>query len=185
MFVSDRPGGCGGSDIYETRSHPVFGWEDPVNLGCEVNSPLDEAGPVLVFAEQGAPTLYFTSARSGAGDLYMSQMVGDRSFGPAVLVPGVNSSDYAEGQPYVSRDGRELFFPSNRPGGLGGSDIWSATRDSIADPWSTPFNLGPNVNTAANEVRPSLSWDGQTLLFGSTRAGVEGSSDIFYATRDR
>jgi len=185
MFVSDRPGGCGGSDIYLTRSHPVFGWEDPVNLGCEVNSPVDEAGPVLVYAEQGAPTLYFSSARTGGGDLYMSPMVGDWSFGPAVLVPGVNSLDTADGQPYVSRDGRELFFFSNRSGGLGASDIWSATRNSIAEPWSAPFNLGPNVNTSANETRPSLSWDGKTLLFGSNRPGVEGISDIFYATRDR
>jgi ribosomal protein L24E len=185
MFVSDRPGGCGGSDIYVTRNHPVFGWADPVNLGCEVNSPVDEQGPVLVYAGPGAPTLYFSSARTGVSDLYMSPMVGDWQFGPPVIVPGVNSSDAAEGQPYVSRDGRELFFFSTRLGGLGGSDIWSANRNSIADPWSAPFNLGANVNTAAAESRPSLSWDGKTLLFGSTRPGVEGASDIFYATRGR
>ena len=59
------------------------------------------------------------------------------------------------------------------------------TRNSIAEPWSAPFNLGPNVNTSANETRPSLSWDGKTLLFGSNRPGVEGISDIFYTTRDR
>ena len=47
MFVSSRPGGCGGSDIYLTRRHPVHGWKEPVNLGCEVNSSADEAGPVV------------------------------------------------------------------------------------------------------------------------------------------
>jgi len=83
------------------------------------------------------------------------------------------------------QDGREMVFASNRSGGLGGFDIWSASRDSIADPWSAPVNLGSNVNSAANETRPSLSWDALTLLFGTTRPGVEGVSDIFYATREQ
>lgn len=51
--------------------------------------------------------------------------------------------------------------------------------------WSDPAYLGPNVNRPANESRPSLSWDGRTLLFGSTLPGVEGISDIFYAAREK
>jgi len=184
MFVSNRPGGCGGADIYLTRHDPVNGWQEPINLGCEVNSSADEAGPVLAFAEPGPPTLYFSSARAdgpGGSDLYMSQMTGAWSFSPAELVPGVNS-DYEDMQPSVSRDGRDLVFASNRPGSLG-FDIWSASRSSITDAWSAPINLGPNVNSAANETRPSLSWDAKMLLFGTARPGVEGVSDIYYSTR--
>ena len=184
LFVSNRPGGCGGADIYMTRYHPQMGWEQPVNLGCEVNSAADEAGPVLSFAEPGLPTLYFSSTRAdgpGGGDIYISEMTGAWTFGPVRLVPGVNS-DYEDMQPSVRRDGRELVFSSNRPGSQG-FDIWSASRDSIAEAWSTPVNLGSNVNSAANETRPSLSWDAETLLFGSTRPG-EGISDIYYSTRE-
>ena len=186
MFVSNRPGGCGGADIYLSRRHPVNGWEDPLNLGCEVNSSADEAGPVLSFAEPGPPTLYFSSAQMGGpggSNLYLSRMAGAGSFDPAELVPGVNS-DGDDMQPSVRQDGRELVFASNRPGGLGGFDIWSASRDSIAGSWLAPVNLGPNVNSSASETRPSLSWEGTTLLFGSTRPGGEGVSDIYYATRD-
>lgn len=185
LFVSNRPGGCGGSDIYLTRWHPVSGWEEPVNLGCEVNSSADEAGPVLSFAEPGPPTLYFSSTRAGGvggSDLYMSQVTGAWSFGAAELVPGVNSV-YDDLQPSLSPNGRELVFASNRPGSLG-FDIWSASRDSIAESWSEPVNLGSNVNSAGNETRPSLSWDAKMLLFGTTRSGVEGVSDIYYSTRD-
>jgi hypothetical protein len=185
LFVSNRPGGCGGSDIYLTRWHPVNGWEEPVNLGCEVNSSADEAGPVLSFAEPGPPTLYFSSTRAGGlggSDLYMSQMTGAWSFGAAELVPGVNSAS-DDMQPALSRNGQELVFASNRPGSLG-FDIWSATRDSITTAWSEPINLGSNVNSAGNETRPSLSWDAEMLLFGTTRTGVEGVSDIYYSTRD-
>lgn len=185
MFVSNRAGGCGGADIYITRYDPVNGWQEPVNLGCEVNSSGDEAGPVMSFAEPGPPTLYFSSTRPdtlGGSDLYMSEMTGAWSFGSAELVPGVNS-DYDDMQPSIRRDGRELVFASNRPGSLG-FDIWSASKDSIANSWSTPFNLGPNINSAANETRPSLSWDAKSLLFGTTRSGVEGVSDIYYSTRE-
>jgi hypothetical protein len=66
MFVSNRPGGCGGSDIYLTRYNPRTDWQEPMNLGCEVNSAADEAGPVLVFADPESPMLYF-SQRSGRG----------------------------------------------------------------------------------------------------------------------
>ena len=211
MFVSNRPGGCGGSDIYLTRRHGESEWEAPVNLGCEVNSSADEAGPVLSFAESGPPTLYFSSNRAGGlggSDLYQSLKAnswpfddddGDRheteveyqsrkddswSFGPAEPVSSVNSA-YDDMQPSVRHDGRELVFASNRPGGQGGFDIWSASRDSTADDWSAPVNLGPNVNSTANETRPSLSWKGTTLLFGSNRPGGEGISDIYYTTRDR
>jgi hypothetical protein len=186
MFVSNRPGGCGGADIYMTRYDPVNGWEEPLNLGCDVNSSADEAGPVLSFAEPGPPTLYFSSFRPGGpggSNLYLSRMTGGWSFDSAELVPGVNS-DYDDMQPSVHRDGRELVFASTRPGGLGLSDIWSASRDSSAGEWSAPVNLGPNVNSPASETRPSLSWDARTLLFGSTRPGGEGVSDIYYSTRD-
>ena len=186
MFVSNRPGGCGGSDIYLTRRHKDE-WEEPVNLGCEVNSSADEAGPVLSFAKPGPPTLYFSSTRTGGlggSDLYQSRKADSWSFDPAEPVSGANST-YDDMQPSVRHDGRELVFASNRPGGQGGFDIWSASRDSTPDAWSAPVNLGPNVNSPANETRPSLSWKATTLLFGSNRPGGEGGSDIYFTTRDK
>jgi hypothetical protein len=65
------------------------------------------------------------------------------------------------------------------------ADLYSATRAAGSDPWSTPVNLGAGVNSAAAETRPSLSWDGTTLYFGSTRPGGEGSSDHYVTTRER
>jgi hypothetical protein len=186
MFVSNRPGGCGGADIYITRyDASTKSWQAPVNLGCDVNSAADEAGPILSFAENGPPTLYFSSTRPndefGDNNIYMSEMTSAWFFGEARLVPGVNSNS-DDMQPSVRPDGREIVFSSNRPGSMG-FDIWSASRDTIAAAWSAPINLGPNVNSAANETRPSLSWDAKTLLFGSTRAG-EGASDIYYSIRN-
>jgi WD40-like Beta Propeller Repeat len=191
FFVSRRaiPGSCGGSDIYVTRFRTEGGFEQPVNLGCAVNSAFDEASPFPLPERGGGPVLYFSSTRPGlgsGGDLYRSESHGG-VFGPAQLVPGVNSG-FDDGQPNLRRDGLELFFYSTRPDpdALGGPDLYVATRASAEDPWSPPVNLGPDVNSPAGETRPSLSWDGTTLYFGSARPGSEAASvDIYVTSRDR
>jgi hypothetical protein len=192
-FVSNRPGGCGLGDIYVARRREDGTFDAPENLGCDVNSAGDEAGPFPVEEPGRGRVLYFSSTRAGGfsaepalaltgdSDLYSSEWHGG-AFGPAALVPGVNSAS-DDGQPNVRRDALELFFYSNRPGGMGSNDIYSAARTRASDSWSAPANLGPNVNTAAAETRPSLSWDGGTLYFGSNRATGEGSSDIYVTTR--
>jgi hypothetical protein len=177
MFVSARPGGCGGDDLYITRRHETRGWAVPANLGCTVNSAANEASPSLLETE-----LYFSSTRAGGlGDLYVSTFDGI-SYGAPVPAPGLNSAQ-DDFRPNLRRDGLEIFFDSNRPGGIGLLDIWTSTRSSTSDPWSTPTNLGAGVNSSANDLRASLSWDATTLYYGSLRAGGEGSQDLYVITR--
>jgi WD40-like Beta Propeller Repeat len=171
LFVSTRPGGCGGSDIYVTRS--VRGmWSEPENLGCAVNSAAGEAGPVLRHHR-----LYFSSTRPGGfapdpgtpgdADIYVASRTGRARFANPVLAPGLNSAAN-DARPHLRWDGREIVFDSDRPGGFGGPDVWSSTRTSTHAPWSAPANLGPSVNSAGAETRPSFADRGLTLYFGST-----------------
>ena len=193
-FVSNRPGHCGitaNADIYVTRlvDKKALQLEDPNRpafapvgrLACDVdggpNSGSDEASPFPQRDKENGRLLYFSSTRTGSGDIYVSHF-DDGSFQLATQVPGLNT-DAVEGQPNVRKDGREIFFFSNRLGAQG-NDIYSATRNSTGDPWSEPVNLGSAVNSAASETRPSLSWDGETLYFGSTRTGA---GDIYVTTR--
>jgi hypothetical protein len=176
LFVSTRAGGCGAEDLYMTRLHATRGWAPPQNLGCTVNSAAGEAGPSLLEDE-----LYFSSTRSGDSDIYVSAFDGE-TFGAPALVQGVNTAQN-DARPNLRRDGLELFFDSNRPGGIGGIDLWTTSRATTSDPWSSPTNLGSDVNSSANDLRPSLSWDGTTIYFGSNRDGGEGSQDIYVTTR--
>jgi Tol biopolymer transport system component len=182
-FVSNRAGGCGGDDIYTTRLRPD-GWDPVQNLGCEVNSAANEASPFPLPERADGPALYFSSTRAGTSDIYRSASHGD-VFGPAAPVSELNSPTAQDGHPNLRRDGLEIFFFSTRPGGLGAQDLYSSTRSSDGVPWSTPVNLGPAVNSSAADTRPSLSWDGTTLYFGSTRAGGDGDSDHYVTTRER
>ena len=173
MFVSNRPGGCGGADIYRTRFDHQNGWAPPANLGCAVNSAADEAGPVLA-----RHTLYFSSTRAGNSDIYASAALGSR-IGPPQPIVELNSP-VDDSRPFVRPDGKEIVIDSTRPGGLGQTDIWGANRRHAHEPWSQPVNLGPAVNSPTAETRPSLSSDGTTLYFGSTRGT---SQDVFTSTR--
>lgn len=183
FFVSRRGGGCApnSADMYFARLNPAHGWTTPGHLGCTVNSAGDEFSPAYV-EENGVGVLYFSSNRSGNHDIYRSVQQPDGDFGPPDPVAELNSAS-DEFRPNVRRDGREIVFDSSRPGGLGATDIYAATRSSVDEAWSAPVNLGGAINSAAAESRASLSWDGRVLLFGSTRAGGEGSSDIYFSTR--
>ncbi len=179
LFVSARPGGCGGDDLYMTRLHTTRGWAAPTNLGCAVNSSANEASPSLLETE-----LYFSSTRAGGlGDIYVSAFDG-ASFGAPVPLAGLNSAQN-DFRPNVRRDGLEIFFDSNRPGGIGGLDLWTSTRATTSDPWAIPTNLGSGINSSANDLRASISWDGTTLYFGSFRLGGEGSQDLYVAARTK
>ena len=191
FFVSTRPGGCGEADIYLTR-RTRHGWAEPRNLGCTVNSTAAEAGPV--YLEQGRTRLlYFSSTRPGGfapeqgsppdADLYLSRAGKHGRFSSPVLVAGVNSAAN-DARPHLAAGGLALVFDSDRPGGLGGPDIWSSTRWRLRASWSVPVNLGPEVNSAAAETRPSFADHGRTLYLGSTRPGGEGSSDLYVTTRE-
>ena len=110
-----------------------------------------------------------------------------RTFGPwsrpVSLGPTVNTTAHDQ-TPSISRDGLSMYFASNRPGGVGvGFDLWVAQRLAIDLPWETPVNLGPTVNTPANENGPSLSADGRYLFFVSTRPGGPGLADLYMSRR--
>ena len=183
FFVSRRAGGCApnSADIYFARNNPAKGWTTPVHLGCTLNSTGDEFSPAYV-EENGSGVLYFSSNRGGNHDIYRSVRQADGSFAAPIAVAGLNTAS-DEFRPNVRKDGREIVFDSNRPGGLGATDIYAATRSSVDQTWSAPANLGPAINSTAGESRASLSWDGRTLLFGSGKAGGEGMADIYYSTR--
>lgn len=98
--------------------------------------------------------------------------------------PDVNTP-FLDGCPIQSPDGLSLYMASNRPGGLGGLDIWVSTRSSVDAPWGAPVNLGEPVNSAADDFCPTPIHDGG-LLFVSREAlpGACGMGDIYFTRRN-
>jgi Tol biopolymer transport system component len=193
-FYSGRPGGCGPAgtdDLYVSHRRDKdddFAWEPPVNLGCTINGPFNDAGPTFFHDRETDTTyLYFTSTRPGGPgnyDIYVSILDEDGNFGPGILVPEL-SSPFRDTRTAIRKDGLEIILSSGRPGGVGSEDLWVSTRDDTEDPWSTPVNLGPIVNSPSFDGAPALSWDGTTLYFFSERPGGIGKRDLYVTTRNQ
>lgn len=153
-------------------------WSPAFPLGPPVNTPGDEGalcispdGQMLFFSACNRPDGY------GSCDIYASVREGNRWGEPQNLGKTVNSSSW-ESQPSFSSDGRSLYFVSNRPGGLGSSDIWVTLLESDGE-WSQPENLGSVINTIESERGPFIHPDGKSLYFSSKGHPGMGEGDIF------
>ncbi len=91
-----------------------------------------------------------------------------------------NDKEYSVGHPTLSKDGKTLYFASDKPGGYGGVDIYLSTRE-IGGTWGTPINLGPKINTSGDDMFPFIADDG-TLYFSSTGHTGLGGLDVFSST---
>jgi hypothetical protein len=197
FFNSTRPGGFGATDLWvswRAHIHDDFGWQPPVNMGAGVNSPFNDGNATYFENEDaGVPLLFFSSDRPatlGGGNIYVSELLSDGSFGPATLVVEL-SSHQADSAPSIRFDGLELFFFSNRPGsilnpfGLPSQDLWTSTRSGVFEPWTTPTNLGPLVNSSVNDIHPEISADREALYFNSNRPGGFGMADLYVTMRSK
>jgi len=159
-------------------------WGAPLNLGTTVNSSADDLSPDI---SADGLSLFFDSRRSGGygdRDLWVTTRASTNEnwVTPVNLGVTVNSSA-TDACPHISPDGLSLFFASGRPGGYGDKDLWITTRASLDDEWDTPVNLGAIVNSSALDCCPSISVDGRTLFFHSTRPGGYGGRDLWVTTR--
>lgn len=153
-----------------------------------INSRRDHTGNLCIDPSSG--DLYFTRARLDDPELRCEIWYARkqrRGWEKAVPLRGdINGDGYTSTQPTVGRlhDGSViLYYASNRSGGTGGMDIWyTIVKGSTA---SQSTNLGPQVNTPADEITPYYDQRSGVLYFSSDRAGGRGGHDIYCAVGQR
>jgi outer membrane protein OmpA-like peptidoglycan-associated protein len=133
--------------------------------------------------------LYYAMMREEGGnqpncDIYVSDCLNDEWSPARKLSAAVNHPKYWDSQPTISADGITLFFASDRPGGYGGIDLYVTVKNLQTGEWSTPQNLGPNINTKWDEKTPFIHSDSETLYFSSNGHSGFGGYDIFYARKN-
>lgn len=143
-----------------------------VNVGTVAFSP---DGRTMVFAKGN------TGKRKGANDvdLYLSRFRNNVWTEPVQI--NINQPDSWESAPAFSPDGRHLYFSSNRKGGYGGLDLYSAQMDSRGR-FTRVRNLGPEINTSGNESFPHISENGKMYFCSDGHPGY-GMLDIFVVER--
>ena len=154
-------------------------WQQPLNIITELGID-DDCIPTCLSSD--GTEAYFYRSDQFRGDLYVSNYINGKWTKIRRLNDNVNTK-YWESHASLSHDGKTLYFTSNRPGGMGGLDIYMTQRN-IGDNWGPPKNLGPVINSSYNEDAPFITSDGKRLYFSSFGHETMGGYDIFYSDKD-
>jgi len=174
-------------DLFSASQDKKGNWSTPEPLNSTINTDYNEG---TVTFDKKYRQLYFTRCisdedNSYACDIYRSSLMGNK-YGPSEVVELINrdENDSSQvGHPCFTVDNSYLMFVSDMPGGFGGKDLWYVAYDDKEDTFGEPVNMGPNVNSAGDEMFPAMRYDG-ALYYSSTTLGKMGGLDIVRAMPD-
>lgn len=164
FFISEKRNGVW------SKAEPL-----PGNLNTEENEgaqTISQDGRMLIFTgcnmEDG----------EGSCDLYVSYLT-KNGWGERINMGRIINTEYWESQPSLSPDKRALYFAARDPSGFGGSDLFVSYLQANGQ-WGTPRNMGPEVNTSADESCPFIHPDNQTFYFTSNGHPGYGGTDLYF-----
>ncbi|WP_345120442.1 OmpA family protein [Hymenobacter antarcticus] len=164
IFVSDKSGGD---------------WGVPKPLDANINSKAYEGDAYIT--PDGLTLIFATGKYSEDGtlDLFQSTRVAGGDFGPAKSLGANINTKYDDDSPYMSKDGKTLYFSSRGHNTMGGYDIFKSEYDEAARKWGPSQNMGYPINTPDDDSYYRLSPDGSYAYLSSYRIGGYGEKDIY------
>lgn len=152
-------------------------WAGPVNIYPELQ--IDGDINISCLSKDGK-MLLLSKDDNYDSDIYSSMFDGT-IWSPAIKLNKNINTRYWETHSFVSEDGNQLIFSSDRPGGFGGLDLYMSRK--INGDWGPAINLGPEINTRFNEDRPFLANNDKILVFSSQGHENMGGYDLFSSER--
>ncbi len=152
-------------------------WNEPKSVGTPINSISWEDAPSI---SPDGTVLYFTRGRDREVYTYVSKKAGE-TWGEPQSLDEINLKSFPTGAAHT-QDGKNLYFSSIRPGGVGEADLYIT--ENADGKWKNLKNVGKPINTKAMEAEPFISPDGNTLYFASNRSGGKGDGDIWMSEKD-
>lgn len=159
-----------------------YGWEAPAPVFIHDFAAKGKYLDFYMSASEEAIIIAYQAKESGYGDqdLYVSLKQSGEAYSKPRNLGKVINTDKAEFSPFLAPDNKTLYFASNGHGGMGGSDVFYTKRlDESWTNWSTPVNLGSNINTADWDGYYSISADGSKAFFTSSDEASIGARDIY------
>ncbi|HVD99584.1 MAG TPA: OmpA family protein [Cytophagaceae bacterium] len=194
IFTSSRPNTTGGAvdeidgfyyeDVYISTKKEGK-WSEPLQMSTNINTANHDAS--IALSPDGQTLFLYRfdldhNASSSSGDLYTSKLEGKVWARAEKISDKVNSPGW-EPSASITEDGKTLYFASNKPGGLGGTDLYMSKKLSDGN-WDKPVSLGETINTPYDEDCPFIHPDGKTLYFSSKGHNTMGGFDIFISKYD-
>ncbi|RAV99185.1 OmpA family protein [Pseudochryseolinea flava] len=149
-------------------------WSEPKVIPIAHDYNVGTAG----ISADGQKMLIFMGGATDPGGVFQINRSGESWSKPSLLAPTINTPKFLESTASITPDGKTIYFASDRLGGQGGLDIYKTSLQPN-NTWSTPVNLGPEVNSKANEDAPFIHPDQKTLFFTSDGHNSMGGRDIF------
>jgi len=165
-----------GGDVFVSK---VSGgkWKTPEPVGKPIASSYWEGGACI---SADGKRYFFSSERPGGfgnSDIWMVERISKKEWGKPVNLGAEVNSAYDEGAMFLAPDGKTLFFCSNGPNSMGGSDVFKTVFSN--GKWSAPVNLGYPINSSSKDGQLSISADAKYAYVSSERKGGFGESDIW------
>ncbi|MDX2359962.1 MAG: hypothetical protein QNK23_04080 [Crocinitomicaceae bacterium] len=168
-----------GSDLCELKLSDKKTWNTPkIIKNKSINTSFFEGSATLT---ADAQTMYFVSDRKGersSTDIYVVHRLGEKSWGEAKPLPMTVNTRGRETTPYITPDGRYLFFSSDGHTGMGGLDVYVV--ENLGDGWGTPINLGNGINSVNNDTHFTYYAEmKKAFMAGYEIVGQKSSIDIY------
>ncbi|MBC8082406.1 MAG: PD40 domain-containing protein [Hymenobacter sp.] len=154
-------------------------WTEPKKLNQNVNSKAFESD---AFITPDGRTIYFSTGKyseDGTLDIYYATRQSGGDWGEAKSMGTAINTKFDDDSPYLSRDGKTMYFSSRGHNTMGGYDIFRSEFDSVGNKWGRPENMGYPVNTPDDDTYYRLSPDGSYAYLSSYRIGGYGEKDIY------
>jgi outer membrane protein OmpA-like peptidoglycan-associated protein/tetratricopeptide (TPR) repeat protein len=167
-------------DLYVTTMDGAGAWTEPKKLNSNINTKAQETA--LCLSNDGN-TMYFASARPGGMgglDIYVSKKEGN-DWGKAENLGKPINTEYDDDAPFLSLDGKTLYFSSKGHNTMGGYDIFKSPAGGDGK-WSDPINLGSPINGPDDDVHLTLTEDNKSGYYVSADESGYGDKDIYTLT---
>jgi OOP family OmpA-OmpF porin len=150
-----------------------------VDFGPNTKADLQYGTPSLeVSGKRVYFTIWYKEDSKTIAEVYLSKYINQKWTAPQKLNNYVNAKGFNSMQPFVTSDGKRLYFASNKPGGIGGTDIWMSDLDIEGVPVNS-VNLGSIINTTDDEQAPVYDERDHKLVYSSKGFTGMGGFDLF------
>lgn len=169
-----------GGDLFYSHPTTQGKWSEPVEFDSKISNTHLEAH---FYINQTENRIIFASDKDGKSkglELYESYKDASGGWTKPEPLDGIINSEYDEDSPFLSADGKTLYFSSNGHNTLGKYDVFKSTYNDASGTWSEPINMGFPINTPDDETNFKMNDDGRSGYFSSDRYNSKGEHDIYF-----